>query len=177
MPLDAIGQFQTKVAPYDVREGNFQGGAINAILKSGTNSFHGTGFYSYSSDKLTGKETKAGPGVPTGRVDPAQVQDRELRRRAVRPDHQGQVFFMVAGERIRAGTPIVEGTAENNAGTVIPACRAPTLPEPGDGGCDQRPAQSRYGYATGGILNNSDDRDDRLTAVSTPTCRIRSAPR
>ncbi|GAA3251079.1 hypothetical protein GCM10020258_06520 [Sphingomonas yabuuchiae] len=68
VPLDAIGQFQTKVAPYDVREGNFQGGAINAILKSGTNSFHGTGFYSYSSNKLTGNETKAGPGVPDGRV-------------------------------------------------------------------------------------------------------------
>ena len=45
IPLDAIGQFQAQVAPYDVRQGNFQGGAINIVLKSGTNTFHGTGFY------------------------------------------------------------------------------------------------------------------------------------
>ena len=54
IPFDAIGQFQAKVAPYDVREGNFQGGAINIVLRSGTNSFQGTGFYSFLSDELVG---------------------------------------------------------------------------------------------------------------------------
>jgi hypothetical protein len=165
VPLDAIGQFQTKVAPYDVREGNFQGGAINAILKSGTNSFHGTGFYSYSSDKLTGDETRPGPGVPTGRVTLPKFKIENYGAELAGPLIKDRLFFMVAGERIRAGTPIAEGTAENNAGTAIPSTALP-------GGLltdavlnqIRSLAQTRYGYETGGVLNNSQDEDDRLAA-------------
>ncbi|WP_085810333.1 carboxypeptidase regulatory-like domain-containing protein [Sphingomonas sp. TZW2008] len=158
VPFDAIGQFQTKVAPYDVREGNFQGGAINAILKSGTNSFHGTGFYAYSEDGLTGKETKAGPGVPTGRVTLPDFKYENYGAQISGPIIQDKLFFMVAGERIRANTPIPEGTIGNNAGTVVPNIKD------ADVATIQQIAQSRYGYETGGILNNAKDRDDRLVA-------------
>ncbi len=158
VPLDAIGQFQTKVAPYDVREGNFQGGAINAVLKSGTNEFHGTTFYSYSSDELNGKRTKAGPGVPTGRVTLPNFEIENYGAQLSGPIIPDRLFFMVAGERIRAGTPIAEGTPGNNAGTVIPNITDAQVAQV------QSIAQSRYGYDTGGILNNSDDRDDRLVA-------------
>ena len=158
VPFDAIGQFQTKVAPYDVREGNFQGGAINAILKSGTNTFHGTGFYAYSSDELTGKKTKAGPGVPTGRVTLPNFKYENYGAELSGPIIKDRLFFMVAGERIRAGTPIAEGTPGNNAGTVIPNLTDAAVAQ------IQQIAQSRYGYDTGGVLNNSDDQDDRLVA-------------
>jgi Carboxypeptidase regulatory-like domain len=43
--LDAIQELQLVVSPYDVRQGGFSGGGINAITKSGTNAFHGTGFF------------------------------------------------------------------------------------------------------------------------------------
>lgn len=158
VPFDAIAQFQTKVAPFDVREGNFQGGAINAILKSGTNEFHGTGFYAYSSDELTGKETKAGPGVPTGRVTLPNFTFKNYGAELSGPIIKDRLFFMVAGERIRAGTPIAEGTAGNNAGTVIPNITDAQVAQ------IQDIAQSRYNYDTGGVLNNSNDRDDRLVA-------------
>ncbi|MEH3104225.1 MAG: carboxypeptidase regulatory-like domain-containing protein [Sphingomonas phyllosphaerae] len=158
VPFDAIGQFQTKVAPYDVREGNFQGGAINAILKSGTNEFHGTGFYAYSADELTGKRTKAGPGVPTGRVTIPNFKYENYGAELSGPIIKDKLFFMVAGERVRAGTPIVEGTPGDNAGTVIPNITDAAVQQ------IQQIAQSRYGYNTGGVLNNSDDRDDRLVA-------------
>jgi hypothetical protein len=158
IPFDAIGQFQTKVAPYDVREGNFQGGAINAILKSGTNEFHGTGFYAYSSDELTGKETKAGPGVPTGRVTLPNFTFENYGGQIAGPIIPDRLFFMVAGERIRAGTPIPEGTPGNNAGTVVPNISDAALSQV------QSIAQSRYGYDTGGVLNDSADKDDRLVA-------------
>jgi hypothetical protein len=39
VPFDAIEQFSVKTAPYDVEEGDFQGGAINVILRSGGNRF------------------------------------------------------------------------------------------------------------------------------------------
>ncbi|WP_375427678.1 TonB-dependent receptor domain-containing protein [uncultured Sphingomonas sp.] len=158
VPLDAIGQFQTKVAPYDVREGNFQGGAINAVLKSGTNEFHGTTFYSYSSDELNGDRTKPGPGVVNGRVTLPNYKIENYGAQLSGPIIPDRLFFMVAGERIRAGTPIAEGTAENNAGTVIPNITQAQVDQV------SAIAQSRYNYATGGILNNSDDRDDRLVA-------------
>ena len=158
VPFDAIGQFQTKVAPYDVREGNFQGGAINAILKSGTNEFHGTGFYAYSDDGLTGKETKAGPGIPTGRISLPDFKFENYGAQLSGPIIKDKLFFMIAGERIRTNTPIAQGTAGNNAGAVVPNITDAQV------AAIQGIAQSRYGYDTGGILNDANDRDDRLVA-------------
>ena len=156
IPLDAIGQFQTKVAPYDIRDGNFQGGAINIILKSGTNDFHGTGYYSYSSDKLTGDKTKPGPGVPTGKVALPSFKIRNYGAELDGPIIKDRLFFMVAGERYRGGQPIAEGPTDNNAGTAIPTLTQAQVDQ------ISSIAQSRYGYATGGVLNNDGDKDDRI---------------
>ena len=159
IPFDAIGQFQTKVAPYDVREGNFQGGAINAILKSGTNSFQGTGFYAYSDDSLTGKRTKPGPGVAAnGRITIPDFKYENYGAQLSGPIIKDRLFFMIAGERIRANTPIPEGTPGNNAGTIVPNITDAQVAQV------QSIAQSRYGYDTGGVLNDANDRDDRLVA-------------
>ncbi|HEY7502100.1 MAG TPA: carboxypeptidase regulatory-like domain-containing protein [Vicinamibacterales bacterium] len=43
--LDAIQELQLVVSPYDVRQGGFSGGGINAITKSGTNSMKGTAYF------------------------------------------------------------------------------------------------------------------------------------
>ena len=42
--LDAIQELQLVVSPYDIRQGGFAGGGINAISKTGTNDIHGSGF-------------------------------------------------------------------------------------------------------------------------------------
>jgi outer membrane receptor protein involved in Fe transport len=43
--IEAVREYQVLLAPFDVRLGNFAGALINAVTKSGTNEFHGTGFY------------------------------------------------------------------------------------------------------------------------------------
>ncbi len=53
--MDAIEQIQVAVSPFDVRQGGFTGGAINAITKSGTNKFTGTAYTYYTDENLYGR--------------------------------------------------------------------------------------------------------------------------
>jgi hypothetical protein len=52
--LDAIQELQLVVSPYDVRQGGFSGGGINAITRSGSNSFRGTGYFFGRNQDLVG---------------------------------------------------------------------------------------------------------------------------
>jgi len=56
---EAVREFQVLVAPFDVREGGFAGGLLNAVTRSGTNAVHGSAFAFLENQHLVG-ESSAG---------------------------------------------------------------------------------------------------------------------
>ncbi|HEV2290680.1 MAG TPA: carboxypeptidase regulatory-like domain-containing protein, partial [Gemmatimonadales bacterium] len=64
VPLDAVKEFQVLVSPFDVRQGGFTGGLVNAITKSGTNDFHWDAWLSLQNQGLVGNDS-SGKGANT----------------------------------------------------------------------------------------------------------------
>ena len=52
--IDAIEELQVVISPYDVRQTNFIGGGVNAITKSGTNTFKGSAYVYHRNEFLRG---------------------------------------------------------------------------------------------------------------------------
>ncbi len=99
--VDAIEEFQVQVAPYDVKYGNFAGGAINAVTRSGTNTFHGSAYYFFRNENLAGKT----PGDVDERtkLDPFTAKTYGFRLGG--PIIKNKLFFFVNGEISRQKTP------------------------------------------------------------------------
>lgn len=67
--MDAIDEVQVVVTPFDVRQTNFIGGGINAVTKSGTNTFKGTAYVYHNNENMHGN-----------RVDNADLGERGTNR-------------------------------------------------------------------------------------------------
>jgi hypothetical protein len=59
--MDAVQEFQVLVAPFDVRQGGFTGGLVNAITRSGTNQFSGSAFAFVQNEGLVSKTPEPEP--------------------------------------------------------------------------------------------------------------------
>ncbi|MGI4877054.1 MAG: TonB-dependent receptor, partial [Janthinobacterium lividum] len=104
VPIDAICQFTVEVAPADIQQGNFQGGAINTQLCSGTNQFHGSGFYTYSGDSLAGDRTR---DLTVKRT----FDSKNFGGQVTGPLVEDKLFFAVTYEQLNASTPALVGPA------------------------------------------------------------------
>jgi hypothetical protein len=95
--LDAIQEIQLLVAPYDVRHGGFSGGGLNAVTRSGTNTFRGTAYY------FTRNQDFVGNG-PNDR-EFGTFDDDQFGASIGGPIKRDKVFFFVNGEMQRREVP------------------------------------------------------------------------
>src|SRR5690554_1737608 len=68
--LEAIEEMQVVISPYDVRQTNFIGGGVNAITKSGTNTYKATAYIYHRNENLRGDAVKG------QQIDGAREKDR-----------------------------------------------------------------------------------------------------
>jgi hypothetical protein len=111
--LDAIEEFQINIAPYDVRQGGFTGGGINAITKSGTNTLHGSAYYYGNNQNLVGQYN---PVTETGKSKYTKYKDYQGGITLGGPIVKDKLFFFVSGEMTRKRTPLsyAPGTSGSN---------------------------------------------------------------
>ena len=86
--LDAIEQVRVNIAPYDVRQGNFVGAAVNSVTKSGTNSLSGTVAFGTRNNTLRWYECRH------EHIQSRHVQLQQDHRQPRRTDHQGQALLL-----------------------------------------------------------------------------------
>ncbi|WP_215225886.1 TonB-dependent receptor [Echinicola shivajiensis] len=108
--LDAIEQVQVVIAPYDVRQGGFTGGGINAITRSGNNEFQGSVYYYFNNESLVGKS----PDEERTRLD--SYSDYQTGFRLGGPIIKDKLFFFANGEVTSRTQPLLyrPGTSNSN---------------------------------------------------------------
>lgn len=97
--MDAIEELQVAVAPYDVRQSNFTGAAVNVVTKSGTNDFHGSAYFYFRNQDMNG--TKIKDNELTVNDSERQVYGLTLGG----PIIKNKLFFFVSGEIENNETP------------------------------------------------------------------------
>ncbi len=107
--IDAIDQIQVILSPYDAQYGNFTGGAVNAITKSGTNTVTGSAWLYFRNENLTGKNPIATPkpGFPTvlENTKAASFQNKLYGLRVGGPIVKNKLFYFLLAEFQRDERP------------------------------------------------------------------------
>ncbi len=129
--LDAIQEIQVVLAPYDITYGNFTGGGVNAVTRSGTNNLEGSVYYFFKNENTTGKD-------PLTRKKSTAFSDKQYGLRIGGPIIKNKLFFFVNAEMARRTAPTIFNAGETNA--VLTEVEAQALTDD---------LQTRYGYDVG----------------------------
>ena len=145
--IEAIEELQVVVAPYDVRQTNFIGGGVNAITKSGTNTFKGSAYTFHRNENLRGD------AVDGQQISGARDKDRNTNYGITLggPIIKNKLFFFANAEM--AKTPTIanrwrastDGVADPNNN--ISRTTVSDLQTVSDF------VRSQYGYETGSYTN------------------------
>jgi hypothetical protein len=142
--LDAIQEVQLLVSPYDVRQGGFSGGGINAITKSGSNALHGGAYIYGRNQKWVGTIpsiiTPAAPTATDTKV--GAFKDKQYGLSLGGPIVKNKVFFFANADWARKTTPVgysVDGSSGQSWGNKDTVQQVIDI------------AKSKYGYNAGGL--------------------------
>ncbi len=157
--IEAIEEMQVVIAPYDVRQTNFIGGGVNAITKSGTNTFKATAYVYHRNENLRGDAVRG------QQIEGAREKDRNTIYGLTLggPIIKNKLFLFVNGEM--AKTPTIanrwrastDGIAEPD--NFISRTTETDLKKVSDF------VRSKYGYETGSYTSfPADESNDKLLA-------------
>lgn len=145
--LDALEEISVNITPYDIRQSGFIGSSINAITRSGTNTFSGSVYTFWRNQNQQGNEVAGNT--------PFERQDLQINTSGFRlggPILKNKLFFFINGEK---GKEIRPGQQNFAATDDKPFGSDPNISRPTE---DQLNAIStylgeEYGYATGPYQN------------------------
>jgi len=157
--IEAIQELQVVIAPYDVRQTNFIGGGVNAITKSGTNTFKGSA-YTYHRN-----ENMRGDAVNGQQIAGARNKDRNTSYGFTfgGPIIKNKLFLFVNGEIAKTPTVVNRWRASTDgiadADNYISRTTASDLQTVSDF------VRTKYGYETGSYTNfPADENNYKLLA-------------
>lgn len=98
--IDAIEEMQVVISPFDVRQTNFIGGGVNAITKSGTNTFKGTAYVYHKNENMRGD------AVDREQISGARAKDCQTTYGFTLggPIIKNKLFFFANGEMVKTPT-------------------------------------------------------------------------
>ncbi|KUG09522.1 TonB-dependent receptor [Solirubrum puertoriconensis] len=134
--LDAVQELQIVVAPYDVTLGNFTGGGINAVTRSGTNDLSASIYGFGRNQEVVGKS------VTEPRTKAAEFYNYQTGARVGGAIVKDKVFFFLNGEISRRKEPL--GFVPGNSDSQI---RLEEINQIANA------AATKYGYNVGDFLN------------------------
>lgn len=146
---DAISQVAVEFAPFDVEYGGFTGCNINAVTKSGGNSFSGSTFFDYTSNDLRG-DTLEGDPIVSG--------DYTQERYGFTfggPILQDRLFFFAAYEKLEGANLFDRGAQGSGAVNEIDITQA-ELDE------IERIANELYMYDPGPVPQSAPNEDEKF---------------
>ncbi len=143
--LDAIQEIQVVLAPYDVAYGNFTGGGVNAVTRSGTNTTEGSVYYFVRNQNTIGKDPITG-------IKSGEFSDKQYGFRVGAPIIKNKLFLFVSGEMARRTAPTIFNAGET--GALLTTAEAQQL---------AADLQTRYQYAVGNFdVFNAETKSDKL---------------
>ncbi|HLF56576.1 MAG TPA: TonB-dependent receptor, partial [Thermoanaerobaculia bacterium] len=143
--IDAVEALNANIAPYDVSYGNFVGGNINIVTRSGGNEFKGGVFAVSTDDSLTGDESD---GADLGLVD---FEEQAYGATLGGPVLKNKLFFFANYEKFDTTRPSNSQTIGNIAGvTQADVDRAVSI------------FQNEYGFDPGRFDESDDDQDEKI---------------
>ena len=98
--IDAIEELQVVISPFDVRQTNFIGGGVNAITKSGTNTYKGTAYVYHRNENMRGDAIEREQLPATREKDQSTTYGFTLGG----PIIKNKLFFFVNGEMSKIPT-------------------------------------------------------------------------